>query len=445
LQSTATCSGGDATDNCAQHTTQAACDAGSCVNGGTGAVAAGCTAGNKCTFTAAAALSPQEMTVSGVSTPIIADSLMAGSQLMTNDCPFISEQGGAPSNDIAQGETTLYVLAGNDCHSFSGASHIIYRRNDDANNMHVYSTGVDTASALTGTVIAQRGSSDIYFAENVVSNAGGGSAQQFVASYVASTKTFTFATAGVGEVSAADTLHWVNGLGPMKAAAVADAANDIVMDPDATTFFDTDFSTANTQFPIYKEKTGTDAGVVTGSILLLNGRRYKVTSRTGTGSKLTLNEVFAGGELRRLCTACVNAVAAAGTSITLAAGKRVTVSAGDRVLVSGYLNEDLQATVSADCTDDTTISLSAGSFRGTPANIVGRSEDADFSAAPLDLYVLSNGVLQSVSSITEGVATTFQYVAQCSNRGFCNAETGLCECYAGYSNHNCNTQNMLAM
>lgn len=387
------------------------------------------------------------MTVSGVSTPIIAENLMAGSQLMANNCPFIAEQGGTPSNDIAQGETTLYVLAGNDCHSFSSASHIIYRRNDDGNNMHVYSTGVDTAAALTGQVIAQRGSPDIYFAENVVSNAAP-PAQQFIASYVASSKTFTFATASAGAASTANTLHWVNGLGPMKAAVVADGASDIVMDPDATTFFDADFSTANTAFPIYKEKAGTNTGVVAGSIVLLNGRRYRVASRTGSGgtssSKLTLNEVIAGGELRRLCTACVNTVAAAGTSITLAAGKRVSVSAGDRVLVSGYLNEDLQATVTADCTDDTTVAVSPGSLRGTPANIVGRSEDADFSAAPLDLYVLSNGVLQGISSITEGVATTFQYVAQCSNRGFCNAETGLCECYAGYSNHNCNTQNMLA-
>merc|ERR1712072_182643 len=79
-------------------------------------------------------------------------------------------------------------------------------------------------------------------AEAVMDNAASpNTAQQYIASYVANTKTFTFATASKGAASNVDTLHWVNGLGPMRAAAVSDGASDIVMDPDATTFFDTDF------------------------------------------------------------------------------------------------------------------------------------------------------------------------------------------------------------
>ena len=51
----------------------------------------------------------------------------------------------------------------------------------------------------------------------------------------------------------------------------------------------------------------------------------------------------------------------------------------------------------------------------------------------------------SYSTITEAAAgTTYQYVAQCSNRGSCDASTGLCKCFKGYSNDNCDTQNMLA-
>lgn len=115
------------------------------------------------------------------------------------------------------------------------------------------------------------------------------------------------------------------------------------------------------------------------------------------------------------------------------------------MLVGGYLNEDLQATVTTAVNDGTTIAVSAGTFRGAPANVAGQSADFDCSASPRDLYVVSNGDLQTVSVVTEGTATVFQYVAQCSNRGFCNGETGLCECFAGYSNHNCDTQNMLAM
>mmetsp|Transcript_14692 Transcript_14692/g.43522 ORF Transcript_14692/g.43522 Transcript_14692/m.43522 type:complete len:593 (-) Transcript_14692:288-2066(-) len=35
---------------------------------------------------------------------------------------------------------------------------------------------------------------------------------------------------------------------------------------------------------------------------------------------------------------------------------------------------------------------------------------------------------------------TYQYVSECSNRGSCDRETGLCQCYTGYSHDNCDTQ-----
>merc|ERR1711998_306303 len=399
------CSGGTPATECSSVSggnIQATCIAASC----TGGTPAGCsgTGDAFCTWTGdgtTVPLTPQLMTVSGVSTDVIATSLMAGSQLQANNCPFIAEQGGTPSNDIQSGETSLYVADGNDCYTFTASSHAIYRRNDDDSNMHVYSTGVDTGAAVSSTVIAKRGSADVYFAEALMDNtASPNTAQQYIKSFVASSKTFTFETASKGAASTVDTLHWVNGLGPMRAV---------------------------------------------GAVVLINGRRYKVSERSGTASKVRLNENVAGGMLRRMCTACVKTVAAAGTSITLVSTKKVTLNAGDHVLVGGLQNEDLQVTVTTACTDSTTITTSAGTFRGTPANAANAAADQDYTASPKDLYVVSNGDLQSMSLVTEGAATTFQYVGQCSNRGFCNGETGLCECYAGYSNHNCDTQNMLAM
>jgi hypothetical protein len=48
--------------------------------------------------------------------------------------------------------------------------------------------------------------------------------------------------------------------------------------------------------------------------------------------------------------------------------------------------------------------------------------------------------------VTESaLGTTFQYVGQCSNRGSCDQETGICQCYKGYGNDNCDDQNIYAM
>jgi hypothetical protein len=40
--------------------------------------------------------------------------------------------------------------------------------------------------------------------------------------------------------------------------------------------------------------------------------------------------------------------------------------------------------------------------------------------------------------------STYEYVAECSNRGLCNTEDGVCECFEGYGNDNCDEQNSLA-
>jgi hypothetical protein len=39
---------------------------------------------------------------------------------------------------------------------------------------------------------------------------------------------------------------------------------------------------------------------------------------------------------------------------------------------------------------------------------------------------------------------TFEYVNECANRGLCNRDSGMCECFAGYHSHNCDTQSHLA-
>lgn len=41
--------------------------------------------------------------------------------------------------------------------------------------------------------------------------------------------------------------------------------------------------------------------------------------------------------------------------------------------------------------------------------------------------------------------TGYTYVAECSNRGICDSETGICECFSGYTGQACDQMNALAM
>jgi hypothetical protein len=42
-------------------------------------------------------------------------------------------------------------------------------------------------------------------------------------------------------------------------------------------------------------------------------------------------------------------------------------------------------------------------------------------------------------------ASTYNYVAPCSNRGLCDHDTGVCSCFAGYTNDDCHVQSSLAL
>lgn len=42
-------------------------------------------------------------------------------------------------------------------------------------------------------------------------------------------------------------------------------------------------------------------------------------------------------------------------------------------------------------------------------------------------------------------SSTYEYVAECANRGLCNSKTGECDCFPGYTNDDCSGQNGLAV
>merc|ERR1712000_214210 len=56
----------------------------------------------------------------------------------------------------------------------------------------------------------------------------------------------------------------------------------------------------------------------------------------------------------------------------------------------------------------------------------------------LDTVVSNEDTSASVFKFTPPT-NKYTYAAACSNRGICGANTGLCNCFAGFTNDNCNT------
>merc|ERR1712188_79093 len=137
---------------------------------------------------------------------------------------------------------------------------------------------------------------------------------------------------------------------------------------------------------------------------------------------------------------------------------------------SAMFGYGIMRTVTADFdTDGTTTITKTGAF--SSSNFVARVGDMVIGADILrgafitsitdgNNYVLSaaaTGTSTGVSlsffrhpifqiyKFTPAAASTYKYVAECSNRGTCDTASGLCNCFAGYSSDACQTQNSLAV
>jgi hypothetical protein len=273
-------------------------------------------------------------------------------------------------------------------------------------------------------------------ADQAVSNVGGGGTDD---------GKITFKTAA--KASPIDSLAFVNGFGPIKLPAVA-AGDTSVTATTATEV--TSIWTAATvaagdkvQYPYFLAVSGSDSGVATGKIVIINGRRYKVKSRTGTDAAFTLTENFAGGQLQQICASCITEYTTAGTGVTSSA--KINLDDGARIVIGGFVQADFVTNVIGAVADATAIVTSAKASDGTKDNIAGVGSDTTGQTAALYTVQGIDGIPQTATLVTEDASgSTYHYVAQCSNRGSCDAGTGLCKCFKGYSNDNCDTQNMLA-
>jgi len=367
----------------------------------------------------------------GKITALTVGDFKSGAKLYVNGCPITSSDTAVSPNDL-----TVTIESNNDCHydAFPNAANgdVVYRRTDDPNNQNVYATSGDVSKESVQGYCTTRGSADIY----ACAAAGAGVVKKFVKS----TNTFTFDAAGS---SAADNTIFVNHLGPMRVTSIA--TTDLVASyagEAADEFFETFDGAAATGMLVYKATAYTDRAA--GDILIMDGRRYKVASigstPDGTAAKVTLTESYAGGMIYEECTGCVTAIDAGG--ITLTVSRSVTVAVGEGFMVQGYTDINQVFTAKAAVSPAaTSITLNKGGTNGYPLLHPG----AGISGQTKNLYKVLNGMGYKPFEVTEAVGgTTYQYVSQCSNRGACDSSTGVCKCFKGYSNDNCDTQNMLA-
>lgn len=191
-------------------------------------------------------------------------------------------------------------------------------------------------------------------------------------------------------------------------------------------------------------------GVSAGDRLLISGRRYTVASVSASAGDgmFQLDEPYHGrrhhesGPLVKICDACVTevATAAAGLTITVDANKVPAIAKGEVLYRHTYLNEGDALFVMDDVAADAT---SIKAARGTSTQSGTAANSLTQPLYRKDEHAL-DGVMYEIFKITEASINGYEYVTQCSNRGACDDSSGVCGCFKGYSNDNCDTQNMLA-
>merc|ERR1711871_99926 len=357
------------------------------------------------------------------------------------------------------------VDKGHDCSGSlltdTSVTYPIQRRSDDTSNQNLYKTSGDVAAAAAANmgVTFARGSAtgDITRAHIKAGNpatptydaAAAVSVLAVVTTAGSETTTITTVGANVDSIANDDKFYF-HTYGPfvMDSFTAGTDTDDLVFDGVAkqeaiTQHFGTSV-TATANIHMTTNRGAADGNIGTGKALLIGGRRYRV--KAVSGSAITLSETFAGGQLRQVCAGCVTAQD--GTSLKLSVNTMVNnVPLGALVGTSTSLNVDNFAMVTEEVREAATQEIKVGKSANREGTNFFINRAAVLSGATDDLYMIQglSAAGYSYSTITEDAAgTTYQYVAQCSNRGACDASTGLCKCFKGYSNDNCDTQNMLA-